>query len=533
MSRSEIPRPRVGRVPLENLKLQDWLRRWKGRLSWFLPAAVAIAVVLLLLCRGDGGTAVYTPRGPLTAVHASWETECSACHTPLSPIQPGSWTASLLTAGPVSNDRCQTCHAGPVHHGKQHPAIGCAECHREHQGRGASLLDLADQNCVRCHANLAAHHTVPKEMDKWGNVSGFAPGQHPEFSLVEKAASGQELDPGKIKFNHALHMTAGMRLASGSKPFTLEDVANEDRERYSAGQADQDPKAPVQLSCASCHVGDSRDLKLPHERLQGLPVRAIKPSRGNGDYMLPIIYEVQCRACHPLTFDRDGNNNLVAVPHRLQPPELRKFLEGFYANRLLEDTPPALEDALIRIPLPGKGLDPAPRPQARQWIQDKVSVAARELFQGKRACGECHYEERSSGISPADPFPTRIKPAHIPDLWFLHARFSHEAHVALDCRHCHERAYPDHPQASGKRDVEAWRSHEDVLLPGIANCQQCHAPRSQTPGTPAGGARFACVECHRYHNGDAPRQGLGAAARGVPQGARLDAASFLHGERHP
>src|SRR5438046_2250641 len=119
MSRSENPRPRVTRVPLETRPAQDRLRRWKNRLNWLLPAAVVVGVLVLLLARGDGGTAVYTPRGPLTSAHATWETECTACHTPLAPIQPARWTAGLLGAGPVHNERCQTCHTGPAHHAHQ------------------------------------------------------------------------------------------------------------------------------------------------------------------------------------------------------------------------------------------------------------------------------------------------------------------------------------------------------------------------------------------------------------------------------
>ncbi len=48
---------------------------------------------------------------------------------------------------------------------------------------------------------------------------------------------------------------------------------------------------------------------------------------------------------------------------------------------------------------------------------------------------------------------------------------------------------------------------------GVASCQRCHAPAGYDGANPVGGARHDCTECHRYHNGDAPRKGLGASER--------------------
>jgi len=65
--------------------------------------------------------------------------------------------------------------------------------------------------------------------------------------------------------------------------------------------------------------------------------------------------------------------------------------------------------------------------------------------------------------------------------------------------------------------------------PRIDNCVQCHAPQSVKAGVVHGGARADCVECHRYHNGEHALQGIGAAARGVPEAQRLDLRQFLSG----
>ena len=47
----------------------------------------------------------------------------------------------------------------------------------------------------------------------------------------------------------------------------------------------------------------------------------------------------------------------------------------------------------------------------------------------------------------------------------------------------------------------------------MKNCVQCHAPAHTANGKTMGGVRHDCTECHRYHNGDKPWQGLGAKAR--------------------
>ena len=83
-----------------------------------------------------------------------------------------------------------------------------------------------------------------------------------------------------------------------------------------------------------------------------------------------------------------------------------------------------------------------------------------------------------------------------------HALFRHAPHRALDCLACHAQAKTSAVSA-------------DVLLPDIDTCFGCHGPQSYGEGKIRGGARFDCTECHRYHHGDSPLQGIGAAKRGV------------------
>jgi hypothetical protein len=112
-------------------------------------------------------------------------------------------------------------------------------------------------------------------------------------------------------------------------------------------------------------------------------------------------------------------------------------------------------------------------------------------------------------------------PVNVPVIWFQHARFDHGAHRAVDCATCHD-------------VVEQSRDHHDVLLPGISTCLKCHGPApSSLTGPASGGAGSGCTECHRYHNGDQPLQGLGASARGVSSHERLSVERFQRGQTRP
>ena len=110
----------------------------------------------------------------------------------------------------------------------------------------------------------------------------------------------------------------------------------------------------------------------------------------------------------------------------------------------------------------------------------------------------------------------RLEPANIPTVWFKHARFDHTAHRGVACALCHG-------------DVTLSRTQADVLLPSVKVCQACHAPAGEFGGRLVGGARHDCVQCHRYHGGDLPLHGRGAALRHAPAGPLLDVQRFLKG----
>jgi hypothetical protein len=259
--------------------------------------------------------------------------------------------------------------------------------------------------------------------------------------------------------------------------------------------------SPVQLDCGSCHQLDGGDFSMT--RVAGASP-SVLPARPAGDYMLPITYENQCQACHPL-YKMPG-----IVRHRQTPQEIRAALRRAFAEEYLAGNPELLQRFVPPEPLPGARS--AVSETVAQAIAGKIEIAEKVLSQ--EYCGKCHEPESSApGLQP-------VVPPQVPQVWLPHAKFAHRAHRALDCRQCHPAAYADAPNPS--------RQSKDVLIPQRDVCLECHSPSSQTGAAYTGGARFDCVECHRYHNGAAPLAGSGAQAERPARNLNLE--GFIMGK---
>ena len=500
---------RSTRTPLDCHKQDDSLSRWKERLG-----VVALLVTLAWLGTSfwlsDQGD-FHASRGPVASVHQVWDTQCSACHVPCTPISSHSWAAPFLGDAQSSSQRCQACHDGPAHHAGQQPDLTCGSCHREHRGRDASLVNLPDRDCTQCHRDLSKHYSCITAFQDV--VSGFSMDAHPEFRSIKT-------DPGKLKFNHLRHLTAGMALKQGAEVggeiHTLGKIAEPFRKRYRDQQEKKQDDDPVQLQCASCHQLDSGDFGFTSGKGNEFPY-SLMAGPNAGAYMLPISYENQCQACHPLTIERkvadDPKAGYLTIPHRLSPQDIHDLLKAFFTAQIARGQACFLDKKANR-PLPGK-MPGLLEPTVRECIDQKVAHAEKDLYLGKRLCAECHYFEGESiaeAIKTGQAPEVRVAPPQVPPVWYQHAKFNHTAHRAVQCAQCHAKA-------------ESSTLHTDVLIPNRDTCVQCHAPTAKT-GTL--GARHNCTECHRYHNGELSTQGIGAARRS-PKKLR-DVDNFLSGK---
>lgn len=513
MAAKETGKTRALRIPLDYFKRPDPLARWK---LW-------LAGIAFLLSLGWAGAVCLrqnshaAERGPVASVHALWESRCDSCHQPFVPLAQDN-ILHRLGAGASSNDQlCSNCHAGPAHHAIQSTdkTPSCAGCHRDHQGRDAHLTRSFDSTCTGCHGDLkAAYDKGAKPGDltiDFNRVTSFD-GDHPQFLRVLSNP-----DPGKLKFNHQLHLTAGLIQNAEARPFTFAQLQDDAlRSRYMKLQGAKSPDAAIRLDCKACHQLDAADWitadianpasnfvnVLPRESTSAaVPGKEATVPPSAGAYMQPISYDAHCKACHPLTVPGLTANKEITVPHRLQPVEVRQFLWGALAEESPAQKPSPTQTPARPLPGNPPGDDAALRRKLHDQSEtgmrllnlDALEAGQKLLFSGKTTCNECHYYD-NVGRAGKD---FRITPTQVPAIWFVHARFDHHAHRALDCLTCH---------------VEATKSTKStsVLLPGIETCKSCHAPAD---GAGKGGARHDCVECHRYHQGDAPVHGLGAWAR--------------------
>jgi len=487
------------------------LRRWKNLAA--IGAAFLTLGWLVVEFVLPGRAANAHSHGELANPHAAFDSDCQACHKGHSA---GEFFSNPLSAfGARSRWRdltCVKCHAGPSHHENakdQSFHNQCSNCHHDHNGRNFSLVKMDDSHCTKCHENLAPTHATGNT--RFANtITSFAT-DHPEFRSLK-------IERG-LKFSHGLHMTPGLVYgANDQNKWTPESLGqqfgSDARDRFAS--ATGDPNDPVQLNCNSCHVLDSGrpapqdteanrlfDLKL--KTIPGASRNSILPSRSSGEYYQPVNFDVACKVCHPIRSPSTASGGVAIkdfnIPHRRQTNALRQVIRGELANRLASDKNP-----LLAAPLgPGGRLDPAMNPELGTFGKELDRLTEASLQAVGVACGKCHH-------SPA-AVKTDVLPLPDKSIWFEHASFNHVSHRGLTCAACHP----------GTEASFSLNEREPPLIAGVKSCQTCHAPAN------AGGAgiRHSCVDCHKYHNGDRPRQGLGSPRRDPKDPLSVD--QFLRG----
>ena len=411
-----------------------------GRLA-ILGACVVLAGMFLLLS-GENRTA-FSP-GQLTNAHSLFDNDCSQCHQSV-------WHS-------VPDSACQECHEGPVHHDNQAFTPSCAACHLEHRGRDTVLVALGEKFCTNCHADLEdSAKTRPPFVSE---IRSFTRG-HPEFAVSlapnnQQDSQDQSLpdsqptplrirlndtpqlrDPSQIKLNHAVHLQPDL----------------------------PSPQGFEQLSCESCHRLDPQ-----------------------GAYTRPIAYETHCMRCHTLEFDPRFPKQ--PVPHA-EPATIHTFLVGRFTQYFLDrqkerhegqethaESVQQIKKALTSVRRrPDRAHTQAPPKPILQRVQQGVREAERLLFSGL-SCRTCHTLQQT----PDNALPTLV-PTAIPERWLPHSVFDHQAHVhtGRSCESCHTTARTS-------------QETQDILLPGIAVCQECHSA--------SGGVASPCMSCHQYHDRD-------------------------------
>jgi hypothetical protein len=489
MARTRTTKTVAQRIDLNYFKRPTPFKRAKLWLAILAPAIALVWIGWHVLRRDNR---VYSS-GRLSEAHAVLEKECAACHVQ----QAGGYSAS------AADSACLACHDGPAHHTTNiNTKVACAQCHVEHRGR-INLAAVSDRTCAQCHANLEA--TIGTGGSVYAkHIVSFQDG-HPEFAELRSLQGHQAHDAGSIKLNHALHMQPIRRGPNGPN---------------------------VQLECGDCHrpgatenqiweysdsqYSTARPTDSPHSLLAAVPMFmgvastvwsnrvSLRPRRpGSGrEMMAPPKFANACAGCHLLTFDKRFDEG---VPHD-NPKVVRAYLVKKFSGYIRAHGAELHEVEEPRRNLTGRATGPVSRSLSpAQWVAERVAVSEELLWH--KTCSQCHAismtplqdvriarwdaanpnaESRigsaiSTAVSerPADSLPS-ILTANIAEKWLPNARFDHDAHRGFSCIGCHQNALTS-------------TETSDILIPGIATCQKCHAPGPEH-------TESRCFECHTYHD---------------------------------
>lgn len=374
--------------------------------------------------------------GAISTPHKHFGKQCDTCHQQAFTM--------------VEDQACVQCHADTTVHADPElfdlhelQDVRCTSCHKEHSQ--TEFLVRRDQFlCSDCHKDLTAR--VETELD---NISDFSE-QHSEFKpLLFVPEEG--VANGEAKQN------SWLRVALGNAAVKHETGIKFPHDVHLDVNGLDSPTGSKQLQCYSCHETDV-----------------------SGRYMMPLEFEQHCQECHSLSFDL--NTPERELPHS-NLDALSATLDEYYAYMALrggyEDDGEVLPKVISQRRIPGKALTTSERVTALAWAKDKAADVKEEVIEF-RACGLCHKVERDNNTVSG----WRVPEVHISQRWFSKGAFDHVVHQSTACEDCH--------QASTSK------VSEDVILPGIKVCRDCHGGEDSSNKLDSG-----CVECHVFHTPDA------------------------------
>lgn len=362
------------------------------------------------------------------------------------------------SSGPVSNAHslieadCQKCHAHPFERVQDN---ACTACHAvSNHGELTEVIwkhhPETSKRCAECHMEhngmqalspmdvrvCTECHAEISRLHPDGNVLDVASLlTHPEFRIGRRSSSGETT---KISLGDAGAIDNGT--VKLNHAVHLEGLL-----RTRTGEK--------KLSCNSCH-----------ELASGMK------------QMKPISFDNHCRECHALTFDNATPD--AEAPHD-DAEAVFSFLNTHYTKQDGRGASLSKTSGQVdRIIPSNQGAEHSIPPS----VEERVRRAERELFT-KTGCVLCHkINEKSAGEIKSGASKYAIPDANIPAVWFPGAAFSHGAHEAFSCESCHVR-------------VRESSETQDVLLPGVASCRDCHAE-----GHRKGFVSSDCTKCHSYHD---------------------------------
>lgn len=421
-----------------------WSRR---RLAWGLFLLVLLSALLLPLAmtmRSDGQDPLPVdrdrPRKAQPSADILWNSgPLSSAHHAL---QNDCQACHRKPFEPASDDSCRGCHAPLREHAGSHQALAlppfstqrCTDCHREHNGMDG-LVPAGNPACTVCHDRPVQGQGMELQA-----ATDFSR-SHPPFRLRLARREGDHFVwPAQRQGSpEAVRQDSGLKF-----PHDL----------HLSEKGIDAPGGRRRMDCGDCH----------------------QPTADRSGF-LPVRMAEHCSDCHRLDFDpADPEHEL---PHG-KPAQVVRMVRDYYAAQALTGRAPVPDDSALRR-LPGARTPPpsaAPVGRTPAWAEARAEQALRDVFE-RRTCFYCHTVTRDG---PVDS-PWRIAPVAEQRLAFAASVFPHSAHATESCGSCHQ-------AATSKKT-------EDVLLPDIQRCRDCHGDTGAMRETPS-----SCQSCHDYHRHD-------------------------------
>ena len=488
----------------------------EGGPSGILPLSLCLLVVLgSVVAFATGQRSVFMP-GPVSMKHAKFSNQCEVCHASVKYV----WDL-------VPNNACQGCHAPKVlspAHFRDNVALTppplCASCHLEHKGQKL-LADVQDQKCVQCHGDLKAKNP---QVPNLASVHSFMT-DHPEFAITRSLPDRSGplrirlddktlvKDESTLKLNHQRHVEL-------DADYLATEFGVEKR----------------RMNCADCHRMDDA-----------------------GQTMLPIRFERDCQRCHSKELEFDSMMPGRRVTHGKQLDAVWQQLEEIFAGSYMQAHPEEAKKPSGTRWIPGRRLPAMPQTAQERYMVDRLVEAEKLLLSLKsRRCLKCHETESvgqasqveavAGGVSgnanlegiglgagdeggggavnqqldkSATAGRTGARSMRIRKVtalyreypgggWMPYSRFDHQAHASLPELEVKGRQIRNETTSEKKNENWCVACHEqaprsmkteDVLLPSISVCRQCHME--------PGGAQASCKSCHDFHVPKSPVLAVG------------------------
>lgn len=368
-----------------------------------------------------------------------------------------------------------------VHHGLED---NCEACHAE------PFVAVRDETCLTCHEDIADHAPQPRqsvargplpwgEAMQWQVAHAFdkpGPGACTDCHTEHEGAG--RMEPTREKFCSDCH---------GSLDTRLTDTALGNAADFGKGHPQFQAAlftAPGQDELQRISLADRprqwNGLRFPHDlhmdRRGGVARMAQRLGEGpaleckdchrptaDGVRFLPVDMEQDCESCHSLVFDRVGSTFRTLRHGEVE--QMRAELLSL--------------DRAARRPIVGDRQRPGQYGAGGLYRANfgRPASGAAMLAQAmsrEGLCGECHVP--AGGAGSLEVMPVTQQPRY-----FIHGWFDHEDHKQEQCTSCHA--------------AETSGASADLLLPGIAQCRDCHQGESARKAEVPSG----CAMCHSYH----------------------------------